>query len=47
MPNLLKIDSAVPALRIREKKRVWAWFFVDVIRSSPRLQVIFEGDFNA
>ena len=42
VPNLIKIDSTVAALRMREKTRVRVGFFVSIsIRSSPRLQVTF------
>ena len=46
MPNLIKIDSAVAALRMREKTSVGVGFFVNIsIRSSPRLQVTFLARF--
>ena len=52
MPNLIKIDSAIAALRMREKTRFRVGFFVYVyiciylsiylyIRSLPRLQATF------
>ena len=48
--NLVKIDLAVAALRMREKTRFRVGFFVYIsvdpsIRSSPRLQVTFLARF--
>ena len=46
--NLVKIDSAVAALRMREKTRFRVGFFLLTylsIRSSPRLQVTFLARF--
>jgi len=48
--NLIKIDSAVAALRMREKTRFRVGFFVYIsvdpsIRSSPRLQATFLARF--
>jgi len=44
--NLIKIDSAVAALRMREKTRYRVRLFVNIsIRSSPRLQAAFLARF--
>ena len=47
MPNLIKIDSAVAALRMREK-RVWAWVFTgSIARSATQRYLSYsEADFE-
>jgi len=47
VPNLIKIDSAVAALRMREKTRYRMGFLLTYlsIRSSPRLQAAFLARF--
>jgi len=48
VPNLVKIDSAVAALRMREKTRYRMGFLFLTylsIRSSPRLQAAFLARF--
>ena len=46
VPNLIKIDSAVAAVRMRQKHDIaWVYFVNISIRSSPRLQAAFLARF--